>query len=225
MTICLSLLWMSCTGTDSENGDKSISFSAVKENYAAIAYANYAEALADARSLQEAIVAFTNETTAANFTNVRLNWLTARESYGKSEAFRFAGGPIDEGDEAPEGQLNVWPLDEGHIDYVSGTGGANLVNDTNFVLSEANIKGRNEEGGDEAKVSTGYHAIEFLLWGQDLSPGKGAGERAYTDYTTLSNSDRRQEYLVQVVNILVQDLQGLVDTWATDGSYRLASSP
>ena len=35
-----------------------------------------------------------------------------------------------------------------------------------------------EAGGIEANVATGYHAIEFLLWGQDLhGTGPGAGKR------------------------------------------------
>ncbi|TIX03975.1 MAG: peptidase, partial [Mesorhizobium sp.] len=57
-----------------------------------------------------------------------------------------------------------------------------------------------EADGVEANVATGYHAIEFLLWGQDLhGTGPGAGERPYTDYDlancTGGNCDRRAEYL------------------------------
>ena len=42
----------------------------------------------------------------------------------------------------------------------------------------------NEEGG-ETNISTGWHAIEFLLWGQDLS-ADGPGARPVTDYTTAA---------------------------------------
>src|SRR3546814_14365009 len=57
-----------------------------------------------------------------------------------------------------------------------------------------------EFGGVEANVATGYHAIEFLLWGQDLNgTGPGAGERPWTDYSraacTHGNCDRRAAYL------------------------------
>ena len=49
-----------------------------------------------------------------------------------------------------------------------------------------------EAGGIEANVATGYHAIEFLLWGQDLNgTGPGAGNRPYTDYD-LAELHRRQ---------------------------------
>ena len=35
-----------------------------------------------------------------------------------------------------------------------------------------------EIGGNEANVATGYHAIEFLLWGQDLTAQIRVEERA-----------------------------------------------
>jgi putative iron-regulated protein len=38
-------------------------------------------------------------------------WLTARQSYGPTEAYRPYGAPIDD-DNGPEGQLNACPLDE-----------------------------------------------------------------------------------------------------------------
>ena len=213
--IFLSFMTISC-----RNSTSSISINDVRKNYINIAYANYSETLADAISLQQAIEAFTNNSTAANFTLAKAAWIKARESYGQSEAFRFAGGPIDKGDLSPEGRLNAWPLDESHIDYVFGDDESGLINDPNFILSESAILGKNTEGDDERKISTGYHAIEFLLWGQDLSVGAGAGQRHVTDYTTRSNSKRRKEYLFHVGNILVKDLSYLVAEWANNGNYR-----
>ena len=219
--LALSFIMVSCPKTSSVTPKTDeVTLAEVKENYALIAKANYTEALNDAKALKTAIINFTNDATSANFEVAKTAWKTSRESYGQSEAFRFAGGPIDTGDEAPEGQLNAWPLDENHLDYVSGTAGANLINDSGFTLTKAAIIAKNEEGGDEKKISTGYHAIEFLLWGQDMSPGAGAGTRAHTDYTTLSNSDRRKTYLAIVTDILVEDLQGLVTKWGPSGSAR-----
>ena len=51
----------------------------------------------------------------------------------------------------------------------------------------------NEEGGEE-NVTTGWHAIEFLLWGQDLNDD-GLGDRPVTDYATADNADRGGQYL------------------------------
>ena len=77
----------------------------------------------------------------------------------------------------------------------------------------------NEMGG-EANLATGYHAIEFLLWGQDDEmPGTGAGKRPYTDFVTgggmtASNQARRREYLTAVTDLLVEQLETVRDAWA-----------
>ncbi len=84
-----------------------------------------------------------------------------------------------------------------------------------------------EAGGVEANVATGYHAIEFLLWGQDLHGTKaGAGERPATDYDlkncTGGNCDRRAAYLTAVTDLLVKDLKDAAAIWAQDGKAREA---
>lgn len=135
--------------------------------------------------------------------------------------FRFYDGPIDDPDDGPEGQINAWPLDEAYIDYVEDDPAAGIVNDTEGVpeittevLVEAN------EAGGETNISTGWHAIEFLLWGQDLSE-EGPGERPVTDYTTAENADRRGTYLTLLAQLLVDDLTSVRDQWDTEGGeYR-----
>ena len=127
--------------------------------------------------MDAAIDAFVAEPTDENLAAAKEAWLAARDEYGPTEAFRFYGGPIDDEETGVEGLVNAWPLDEAYIDYVDGDPEAGIVNNpedypeiTADVLVEAN-----EQGG-EANVSTGWHAIEFLLWGQDLSadgPGRG----------------------------------------------------
>ena len=79
-----------------------------------------------------------------------------------------------------------------------------------------------EAGEVEANVATGYHAIEFLLWGQDLNgTGKGAGNRQASDYDkancTNGNCDRRGAYLKAASSLLVTDLEEMVKAWAADG--------
>ena len=72
----------------------------------------------------------------------------------------------------------------------------------------------------EANVATGYHAIEFLLWGQDLNgTGPGAGNRPWTDYAagdacTGGNCDRRAAYLKAATDLLLSDLEWMVAQWA-----------
>lgn len=197
--------------------------SAVKENYAKMALANYTDAHSAAVDLQTAIASLVNNPTVANMTAAKTAWLDAREPYGQSEAFRFAGGPIDEYGEAPEGNLNAWPLDESYIDYVDGNTTSGIINDASQDISKDNLMSLNEEGG-ETNISIGYHAIEFLLWGQDLTSPSAeiAGQRTYLDFVDgqgNGNEVRRGEYLEIAAELIVEQLSYLVAEWETTGSY------
>ena len=170
--------------------------------YADLVFAAYDASVTSATTMQEAIEAFLADPTDANLTAAKEAWLTARDDYGPTEAFRFYDGPIDNPDDGPEGQINAWPMDEAYVDYVEGDAAAGLINDTAGVpeITAEAIVAANEEGG-ETNISTGWHAVEFLLWGQDLSDD-GAGARPVTDYTTATNADRRATYLKLVTQQL-----------------------
>jgi putative iron-regulated protein len=217
----------------------------VVTGYADLAYANYSDALETAISLQQTIEAFTDAPSANGLEQAKIAWLNSRPSYQQSEVFRFGNAVVDDW----EGQLNAWPLDEGLIDYVDASYAHELGNEgatANIVASKkvgdikiSRIKASklaelNEFGGSEANVATGYHAIEFLLWGQDLNGYEaGAGNRPWTDYAkgdecTNGNCKRRAQYLNAAADLLVEDLQYMVDQWSTEGeNYRaeLQSSP
>lgn len=195
------------------------------ENVADIAYYSYLDSYNTAIELQTAINTFVNNPTEANLNTAKTVWLEAREAYGITEVFRFQDGPIDDAD-GPEGVLNAWPLDEAYIDYVDGAPNSGIVNNTSVTIDKATLESMNEQGG-EKNISVGYHAIEFLLWGQD-DPNTSLqtpGDRPYTDYVTggtgtASNQDRRGEYLKICAELLVDHLSGLVDEWKEGGSYR-----
>ena len=110
--------------------------------------------------------------------------------------------------------MNAWPLDEAYIDYVEGSPEAGIVNlpDDYPTIDADLLVSLNEQGG-EANISTGWHAIEFLLWGQDLSTD-GSGARPVEDYTTAPNADRRAAYLAVASDLLLTHLGQMVDAWA-----------
>ena len=225
----IGLLFVGCSSDDDAPAevivDETIDRSTVLTNYADLVLANYQAAMIDAEALKVAIDAFVATPTEDNFNAAKEAWLTSRESYGPSEAFRFANGPIDTGDtEEIEGYLNSWPLDEAYIDYVEGNLNAGIINDTdNFPsLTKELLTGENGNGGEE-NVAIGYHAIEFLLWGQDLTaPSENlAGQRVYTDFVddgTAENQDRRRAYLAIVADLLTDHLQIVIDEWT--GAYK-----
>ncbi|WP_277052372.1 imelysin family protein [Zestomonas thermotolerans] len=207
---------------------------AVVSHYADLAFAVFSDAASTGKALQAAIDAFLANPSAETHQAAKDAWLAARVPYMQSEVFRFGNPVVDDW----EGQLNAWPLDEGLIDYVAeGTAEAqgnpaakaNIIANTEIQVGEdkidvSELTGEklaelNELGGSEANVATGYHAIEFLLWGQDLHGTEaGAGERPYTDYlvgegATGGHNERRRTYLKAVTDLLVKDLEWMVGQW------------
>lgn len=197
---------------------------AIKETYAEIVYANYEDSYNDAVALKTSIDAFVSDPTETGFTNAKEAWLLSRESYGQTEAFRFANGPIDDEINGPEGLLNAWPLNEAYIDYVEGGSTTSIIYDTATypTISASVLEDLNESGG-ETNISIGYHAIEFLLWGQDLTAPSAntPGQRLFTDYTTADHAARRSEYLAVTIDLLIGHLQLMTEEWKPDASnYR-----
>lgn len=226
--LLLATFTFSCNSTD-DNADNitTVTKKEVVANYANIAYANYKQAYDDAVVLETAINAFTDAPTQANFDAAKSKWKQSRESYGTTEAFRFANGPIDD-ENGPESLMNAWPLDENYIDYVDGASASGIINDpiTFPIIDKAFLEAENENGG-EKNISVGYHAIEFLLWGQDLTAPseKKAGLRPYTDYVvgingTAANQLRRAAYLKVCADLLTDNLEYMVNQWKVDGVYR-----
>ena len=161
----------------------------VVANYAAVVHESYAMSLASATEMDAAIDALAADPTAANLDAARAAWLAARNDYGPTEAFRFYGGPIDAEETGVEGLVNAWPLDEAYIDYVEGAPESGLVNlPDDYPTIDAELLVSLNEVGGETNISTGWHAIEFLLWGQDLADD-GPGER---DRSTTSRRPQRR---------------------------------
>ena len=192
-------------------GDLKVS---VVETYAAGAHASYARSLSSARALDAAIDSFVAGPSQHRLDAAKHAWLRARDDYGVTEIYRFYGGPIDNEEDGPEGLINAWPLDEAYIDYVEGDPGAGVINNPgDYPTIDAALLVSINEGGAEENVSTGWHAIEFLLWGQDLN-AHGPGYRPVSDYTTADNAERRKTYLATVSDVLVSHLNDMVEAWA-----------
>ena len=190
----------------------------VLSNYVAIVDATYQDTVAATKELSAAIGNLVTAPAESTLTAARNAWLAARVCYSQSEAFRFYDGPIDQ----LEGQINSWPIDENYIDYVAGDAGAGLINSvSNFpVLSRDLILALNQKEGKK-NISTGFHAIEFLLWGQPVEPG--AGKRSWRDYADGAPlAERRRQYLRLVTDLLVENLEAIAADWAggVTGNYR-----
>jgi putative iron-regulated protein len=215
---CIAIFLIGCGGgdDDTENTESDPARAEAVQTYSRIVHESYSDALATARDLESSIGAFIDDPTAETLSDAREAWLAAREPYLQTEVYRFYDGPIDNPDDGPEGMINAWPLDEAYIDYVEGDPEAGIVNDPSQTIDAESLAALNEQGGEE-NIATGYHAIEFLLWGQDLDD-EGPGARPASDYVDTANADRRALYLTTVAAMLVEHLEGLVDAWAPDVS-------
>tara|TARA_R110002020_G_scaffold57090_22_gene157432 strand:- start:9076 stop:10341 length:1266 start_codon:yes stop_codon:yes gene_type:complete len=217
----------------------------VLTTYADIAHAGYEDSLKTASALDAAIDALIASPSDATLLAAKAAWVAARAPYQQTEAYRFGNPIVDDW----EGRVNAWPLDEGLIDYVDASYGtdsdSNALYTVNVIANpEITINGETVDASEitpellagklqeaeevEANVATGYHAIEFLLWGQDLNgTGPGAGNRPASDFAsgdacTHGNCDRRAQYLKAASTLLVADLQEMVGNWAEDGEARSA---
>ncbi len=213
-------------GPSEASGPPSLAESAPKvvDGYAQLVFATYTDVLDGAKSVDTNLETLVANPSAASLSTAQKAWLDARNPYGQSEAFRFYGGPIDDAD-GPEGRINAWPMDEAYIDYVEGDAAAGIINDlaTYPKIDEPLIISLNEKDG-EKNIAAGWHAIEFLLWGQDKN-ASGPGARPFTDYVvgaagTAANQDRRGTYLKTTGKLLINDLTPVVAEWAEGGAYR-----
>ncbi|HEV2695922.1 MAG TPA: imelysin family protein [Verrucomicrobiae bacterium] len=190
---------------------------AVVANYADILHAQYEDAWKASLQMRTNILLFLHNPSVAGLTAARESWVAGRQPYSQSEIARFYDGPI----EPVEEYINAWPLDLNYIDYTIGMPDAGIINQTNLFpkLAREVLVGANEKEGEKT-VSTGFHAIEFLLWGQDVyadSPGR----RPYTDYVDAPtgpglNAARRREYLRLVTQLLSDQLLHVADQWAAN---------
>ncbi|MEM9126856.1 MAG: imelysin family protein [Pseudomonadota bacterium] len=217
----------------------------VLNTYANIAEAKYDDSLIAAKSLQAAVNALISDPSDATLNAARAAWIAARVPYQQTEVYRFGNAIVDDW----EGKVNAWPLDEGLIDYVDASYGGpsdenefaalNVIANPSFELSGNAVDASeitpelladtlHEADGIEANVATGYHAIEFLLWGQDLNGhGAGAGNRPWSDFAqgdacTNGNCDRRGQYLSAATDLLISDLEWMTAQWGEGGDARAA---
>ena len=215
----------------------------VTRTYVDIAHAAYEDSLIGARKMQQAIGAFLDAPSAGTLERARQAWIEARVPYQQTEVYRFGNPVVDEW----EGKVNAWPLDEGLIDYVDAAAyGAESEENTFYTANVVanptlTVAGRTIDAGAidadllrslhevdevEANVATGYHAIEFLLWGQDLNgTGPGAGQRPATDFMpgadcTGGHCERRRAYLMAATELLIADLEEIVAAWGPGGEGR-----
>ena len=160
-------------------------------------------------ALYQAVVAFGNAPSDANFQEVCNAWLTAREPWESSEAFLF--GPV--ADFGLDPNMDSWPLDQEAIvntlksqqwNQMEWTG--NYDEDDEAIASAQNIRG--------------FHTLEFLAFRDgkartlhDVAASDDAADFVYSEaYATAW-----AQYMRNTAQLLVDDVTLLVSEW--DNGY------
>ena len=174
--------------------------------YAALVHATYAAAHEAALALQQAIAGLLAAPSEATLEAARAAWLAGRPDYLRTEAFQFYAGPVDAA-AGPLPRLNAWPIDPGFVD--------GIIADPSVPLNFRALARMNKADGPE-QVTTGWHVIEYLLWGSD-------GQRANTDFEPGAPTTGGATYLAAAAQLLANDLGLLVTAWAPgQNNYRAA---
>lgn len=181
-------------------------------NYATLAWYLYSDAVKETVRFNMAVYQFRKRPDDESFEALKNAWIEARKVYGRTEVYRFSDGPIDQLE--VEILINAWPIDESYIDYTVDKPDSGIINNSaDFPEINSRLLRQLNEKDGETNISTGWHAIEFLLWGQDLY-ADGPGRREWTDFTEAPHADRRMQYLVAATELLRSHLVAVADQWS-----------
>ena len=141
-------------------------------------------------------------------------------------------------------QLDSWPIEGGYIDYIENYPFSGIVNDLTLEINEETIRAQHGFT-DPTNASLGYHAIEFMLWGDvsqrsahDFFPQKNTAPMLMSDteHTTESaniemiehaeirdlkpqNHNRRRQYTQLLGELLQKDLHRIQRRWEPSSGY------
>lgn len=224
VSLALGLALWACAEDGAADGRQQ----AVIRQYISIVRNSYDDSIDGAKKLRVAIDDLIKKPSSESLSAAREAWMEARPAYLQTEAYRFYDGPIDDPKDGLEGRIAAWPVDEAAIDYARSARSTQIerkgiINDrAAFPVITAQVLAERGEGS-RRNITTGYHALEFLLWGQDFNTS-GPGERPFTDFVGGSaspdpDSDRRRQYLIVVTDMLIQDLVTTRSAWNDGEPY------
>ncbi len=150
-------------------------------------------------NLYQKVQQFGSTLVSTHLTNSRENWKVAYDAYHQLGPFRFhSESTLTPLMSDAELQLSLYVTNPAYIDVTSQDATSGIIPDEatypqilTQVLTDAHLAGGPEN------VSLGFHALEFILWGEDNS-ASGPGNRLVSDFGGTSTNNRRKEYLVTV---------------------------
>jgi len=120
-------------------------------------------------------------------------------------------------------QIESWPIQGGYIDYLQGYEHTGLINDLTVDINLPVLKEQHKLT-DSFDVSLGFHALEFILWGDTLERSSDDFEASEPDFSNIgyetNAKNRRRAYLLAVVSQIDDQVAQLQSRWdSADNSF------
>lgn len=173
--------------TNEELNKVQIDSSAFAAQVGIVAYTSLSDASQTAQTLDSQLASFMYHPNPMSQAEIQQAWRLAYNSFLHSLIFSYL--PIQDPPEWQSqrigyrhllGQLDSWPIEGGYIDYIQGYPFSGIVNDLTLEIDEDSI--RSQHGfTDPTNASLGYHALEFMLWGN-------SGKRSAHDFFPQENT-------------------------------------
>jgi putative iron-regulated protein len=133
----------------------------------------------------------------------RVTWKAFYNEFLLLSPYRYYSGGLDAGFEENQNYLDLSGINYSYIDYTVNQPNAGIIKDSiNYPeINQVGMLAWNQEGG-EKNIALGFHVLEFLLWGEDLS-ATGPGMRTNNDYSKINTeNERRMKYFLDASKYL-----------------------
>ena len=215
-----------------------------------IAYTRLSNADQAAQILDSKLASFMHHPTPLNQAETQQAWRIAYDAFLTSLIFSYL--PLqDPPDWHKQGisyqdllsQLDSWPIEGGYIDYIQNYPFSGIVNDLTLTIDETSL--RSQHGfTDRSNASLGFHALEFMLWGNEgqrtvydfypqentapipINDAEHADYDVYSDALTPNalpsepqNHNRRRQYTQLITELLLKDLHRIQRRWEPSSGY------
>lgn len=146
---------------------------------------------------------FLETPTETNLALTRSGWISAHRRYKALETVHLLQGG------AADARVDAWPALGGYIDRAPGYPHSGIVNDTTIDIDADSLQAQHQLT-DASEVSTGFHALEYLLWGDPEDTPRNAalfGKGPVTNKELQSQARaRRRDYLRTACTMLTGQL-------------------
>ena len=169
--------------------------------------------------------------TEAQLLSLQNTWLDCHNSYLSTRLFRIwprsleiHHPELDVSQSNPElihsnhSRIDQHPLIPGYLDSVPGYPLSGLIH-SDIELNES-VLHQEHQLGDPAYVALGFHALKFMLYGEE-----GSLKRLVTDFAPLSSSSkdiskrRRTRFVLLLSQLLLADIEKLSEAWLKESDF------